>query len=211
METVHGLDVVEGIGDVADRSHLGLLVYDMQAGIAGRLPGAAEVVARASEVLATARAAGLRVFYLRHTSLPVEVAGSGQLRAGKALQRATRYADVVATFLPGSPAHAIIDELAPRPSEAVLDKLGMSAFAGSPLNFALRDCGLQAFAIVGAVLELGIAPTVRHGLDLGYLPIVVSDACYTFERDGRTLQGLARAGSVVVTSDEFASALEPPG
>jgi biuret amidohydrolase len=26
-------------------------------------------------------------------------------------------------------------------------------------------------------MEVGIEPTVRHALDLGYLPIVVADAC----------------------------------
>ena len=26
-------------------------------------------------------------------------------------------------------------------------------------------------------MEIGIEPTVRHGADLGYIPVVVSDAC----------------------------------
>jgi biuret amidohydrolase len=41
----------------------------------------------------------------------------------------------------------------------------------------LRDCGLNAFAIVGAVTEIGIEPTVRHGADLGFIPVIVTDAC----------------------------------
>lgn len=206
MEVVRGVEVADSLEDVADRARMALLVYDMQVGIAGRLPGAAPVVERAAQVLAAAREAQLRVFFVRHTSLPVDVAGAGQLRASRALQRTARYADVTATFLPGSPAHEIVPELAPLPSEGVLDKLGMSAFAGSALEFALRDCGVQAFAVVGAVLELGIAPTVRHGVDLGFLPVVVGDACFTFERDGATLAALARSGPVVDT-DAFCAAV----
>ena len=53
----------------------------------------------------------------------------------------------------------------------------MSAFEGTPLDIALRDCGINAFLIVGVATEIGIEPTVRHGADLGYLPIVVTDAC----------------------------------
>jgi nicotinamidase-related amidase len=200
METVRGLDVADSLEDVADRSQLALIVYDMQAGIAGRLPGVTPVLGNIKRALTAARAAQLRVFFMRHTSLPVEVAGAGQLRAGRALQRAASYADVSASFLPGSPAHQIVPELSPLPSEGVLDKLGMSAFASSALDFALRDCGLQAFAIVGAVLELGIAPTVRHAIDLGYLPVVVGDACYTFEQNGATLTALARSCPVTDTS-----------
>ena len=36
---------------------------------------------------------------------------------------------------------------------------------------------MTAFAICGVALEIGIEPTVRHGADLGYIPIVVADAC----------------------------------
>jgi nicotinamidase-related amidase len=59
----------------------------------------------------------------------------------------------------------------------VLDKLAFSAFEGTPLAMILRDCALLAFAIVGIAIEIGIDPTVRHGADLGLVPIVVQDAC----------------------------------
>jgi nicotinamidase-related amidase len=58
-----------------------------------------------------------------------------------------------------------------------LDKLAMSMFIGTPLEMVLRDCGINAFAIVGAVTEIGIEPTVRHGADLGFIPVIVTDAC----------------------------------
>jgi biuret amidohydrolase len=53
----------------------------------------------------------------------------------------------------------------------------MSAFAGTPLEMALRDLGIRAFAIAGVALEIGIAPTVWHAVDLGLIPVVVTDAC----------------------------------
>lgn len=53
----------------------------------------------------------------------------------------------------------------------------MSAFEGRPLSFALRDCGIRAIAIVGLAMEIGIEPTVRHAADLGFIPVVVADAC----------------------------------
>jgi nicotinamidase-related amidase len=42
---------------------------------------------------------------------------------------------------------------------------------------ALRDLGIRAFAIAGVALEIGIAPTVWHAVDLGLIPVVVTDAC----------------------------------
>jgi nicotinamidase-related amidase len=46
----------------------------------------------------------------------------------------------------------------------------VSAFEGTPLDIALRDCGVTSFVIVGGAMEIGIEPTVRHGADLGYIP-----------------------------------------
>ena len=69
----------------------------------------------------------------------------------------------------------------------MFDKLAMSAFAGTPLEMALRDLGIRAFAVAGVALEIGIAPTVWHAVDLGLIPVVVTDAC-----DGRDQPAMRR-------------------
>ncbi len=90
----------------------------------------------------------------------------------------------------------------PLPSEAIFDKITMSAFEGTPLNIALRDCGIDAFAIVGIAMEIGIEPTVRHGADLGYIPVVVKDACGFGHRDAaaRSIASLEFAGDALLTN-----------
>ena len=80
-------------------------------------------------------------------------------------------------FPPDAPQTRLTPEVTPLPSEAVFEKIGMSAFNGTPLDLVLRDCGIQALAIVGVALEVGLEPTVRHAADLGYIPVVVTDAC----------------------------------
>ena len=92
----------------------------------------------------------------------------------------------------------------PLPSEAIFDKITMSAFEGTPLNIALRDCGIQAFAIIGVAMEIGIEPTARHGADLGYIPVVVKDACGFGHRDAaeRSLASLEFAGDALLTDVE---------
>jgi nicotinamidase-related amidase len=68
-----------------------------------------------------------------------------------------------------SPGFAIVPDLAPRASEPAFDNITMSAFEGTPLAIVLCDCGLRAIAIVGAAMEVRIAPTVRHAADLGFI------------------------------------------
>jgi len=80
----------------------------------------------------------------------------------------------------------------------------MSAFEGTPLDIALRDCGIDSFAIVGIAMEIGIEPTARHGADLGYIPVVVKDACGFGHRDAaaRSIASLEFAGDSLLTNVE---------
>jgi biuret amidohydrolase len=173
-----GLDIPETLEDACDPARMAVVIYDMQAGVLGQLPdGGAEAVDRVSQVLAAARAGGYPVFFTRHMSLPARLMGTAQLRTAMAWQRVDDPEKVESWFLRGTPGFQIVPGLSPRADEAVFDKLAMSAFAGTPLEMALRDLGIRAFAIAGVALEIGIAPTVWHAVDLGLIPVVVADAC----------------------------------
>jgi biuret amidohydrolase len=142
----------------------------MQVGILRQIRDGAVLIDRVSRVVEAARQAGVRTVFLRHLSLPLELAGVFQLRQAMAWQKVTRVADVKPWFLRDSPGFQLVPELVPRSSEAVFDKITMSAFEGTPLDIALRDCGISAFAIVGLATEIGIEPTVRHGPTSGTCP-----------------------------------------
>jgi biuret amidohydrolase len=188
MRRRSGRNIPETLDDTCDPATMALIVYDMQAGVLRQLPdGGAEAVKRVSQVLAAARAGGYPVFFTRHMSLPVRLMGTAQLRTAMAWQRVDSPDEVQSWFLRDTPGFAVVADLAPRDDEAVLDKLAMSAFAGTPLEMALRDLGIRAFAIAGVALEVGIAPTVWHAVDLGLIPVVVTDAC-----DGRDRPAMQR-------------------
>lgn len=177
MQRAYGLEVPQTLEEACDPQRLALIVYDMQVGVVRQIEDGAGLTARVVQVLEAARAAGVRVFFCRHMSLPKELMGVFQLRMAMAWQRVASVEEVRPWFLRDSPGFQLVPELTPLTSEALVDKITMSAFEGTPLDIALRDCGINAFLIVGVALEIGIEPTVRHGADLGYLPIVVTDAC----------------------------------
>jgi biuret amidohydrolase len=192
MQRAYGLEIPQTLEEVCDPRRMALLVYDMQVGIVRHLPDAGAFTARVVRVVEAARRAGARVVFARHLSLPNELAGVFQLRTAMAWQRVDRVEEVRPLFLRDAPDFQLVPELAPLPSEAVFDKLAMSMFVGTPLELVLRDCGVNAFAIVGAVTEIGIEPTVRHGADLGFIPVVVADACGSVDSAAgeRSLAGL---------------------
>lgn len=185
MQTAFGLDIPMTLEDVCHPQKMALLVYDMQVGIAQQLPDSAAFIQRVKTVVDAARTHQMRIFFSRHTTLPNQVAGVSQLKGRMALQRVTNVDEVKPNFLPDSTAHAVVPELSPLSSEVAFDKLTMSAFVGSYLDLALRDARIEAVAIVGAVLEFGIEPTVRHAADLGYVPVLIQDACYSFSEQNR--------------------------
>ena len=210
MKQAFGIAVPQTLEDVCDPGRLALLVYDMQAGIVSQLKDAGAVTARVARVLEASRSAGLRVYFTRHMSLPRELMGAFQYRMAMAWQRTDDPARVEPWFLRDSPGFAIIPELTPRPSEAIFDKLAMSAFEGTPLAFALRDCGIGAVAIAGIAMEIGIEPTARHAADLGILPVVIADACGAGHAEAaqRSCEALSFAGDAIMTNtDAFCAAL----
>jgi biuret amidohydrolase len=209
MERAYGLEIPQTLEEVCDPRRLALIVYDMQVGVLNQVDRAAELIERVGEVLEAARQGGYRVLFMRHMSLPRELMGVFQFRMAMAWQRTDKVADVHPWFLRDTPGFQLVSELQPLPSEAVLDKITMSAFEGTPLDVILRDCGLSAFAIVGVATEIGIEPTVRHGADLGYIPVVVTDACGAGHEEAakRSIDGLAFSGDAMLTDTAAITAL----
>src|SRR5256885_7386110 len=211
MQRAFGLDIPQTLDDVCDPKRLALVVYDMQIGILNQIENGPQITNRVVRVLAAAREAGIRGFFTRHMTLPKELMGVFQFRMAMAWQRVTSPNEVKPFFLRDAPGFHLIPEMNPLPSEAIFDKIAMSAFEGTPLDIALRDCGINAFAIVGIAMEIGIEPTVRHGADLGYIPVVVKDACGFGHGDAaaRSIASLEFAGDALLTdADTFCGQFE---
>jgi biuret amidohydrolase len=210
MQRAFGLDIPQTLEEICDPTRLALIVYDMQVRIVKQIENGQQITAKVVQVLETARKAGVRVLFTRHMSLPKELMGVSQFRMAMAWQRVKSPEEVKPWFLRDAPGFHLIPEMNPLPSEAIFDKISMSAFEGTPMDIALRDCGLDAFAIVGIAMEIGIEPTVRHGADLGYIPVVVKDACGFGHRDAaaRSIANLEFAGDALLTNvDTFCTQL----
>lgn len=201
MHRAFGLEIPQTLREICDPRRLALIVYDMQVGIVKQIANGPQITAKVLQVLEAARSAGIRVIFTRHMSLPRELMGVFQLRMAMAWQRVKSVDEVQPWFLPDSPSFQLVPEMKPRPSEAIFDKITMSAFEGTPLDIALRDCRIAAFAIVGIAMEIGIEPTVRQGADLGYIPVVIQDACGSGHRQAadRSVANLQFMGDALFT------------
>lgn len=177
MQEFAGITIPQSVDEIVSPQNTALIVYDMQVGIVPQIKNGHEITKKVRQLVAAARGAGIRTFFTRHMSLPRELMGAFQFRTAMAWQRVDSMEKVKPMFLRESPGFQIIPELQPLPSEGIVDKITMSAFEGTYLEIALRDCGIRSFLIAGIALEIGIDPTCRQGADLGFWPILVRDAC----------------------------------
>ena len=204
MQRAFGLNIPQTLEDICDPTRLALVVYDMQVGIVKQIENGQQITDKVVQVLEAARQVGnSRLFHAPHVTTEGTDGGisvphgdglaTGEIgRRGQALVLAGRA---------GIPFDSGDESAAER---SIFDKISMSAFEGTPLDMALRDCGIDAFAIVGIAMEIGIEPTVRHGADLGYIPVVVKDACGFGHRDAadRSIASLEFAGDALLTNVE---------
>ena len=145
MHDIDGLSLPVTLAEIADPRRTALVVYDMQVGILRQLRTEQKSCSRCCRLIEAARRAGVPVFFMRHMSLPRKLAGVFQLRQAMAWQRVSSPAEVKPWFLRDSPGFQLAPELGVAEDEAIFDKIGMSAFEGTPLAMALRDLGRQSF------------------------------------------------------------------
>ena len=142
-----------------------LIVVDMQNDFVK--PGGALVVETAAatipaiqRLLALARAKGMKVFFTQDTheegDIEFPIWGPHVLR--------------------GTWGWQIVDELAPRPGERVIEKLRYDGFFGTPLDHELRLAGIQSVIVCGTVANICVLHTAGSAALRGYRVVLLIDA-----------------------------------
>src|SRR5579883_2432812 len=103
MDAFQGLTIPRTAAELCDPAQAALIVYDMQVGILRQISGGDRVTAQVGRLLEAARSRGMRTFFTRHMSLPVNLMGVFQMRQAMAWQRKARPEDVAPWFLRDSP------------------------------------------------------------------------------------------------------------
>ena len=76
----------------------------------------------------------------------------------------------------GEKEHEILDELAPRPDERVINKITPSAFTSSPIELILRTYGVEDLLFTGVSTNMCVEGTLRDASDRGFGCVLVEDA-----------------------------------
>ena len=106
--------------------------------------------------------------------------------------------------LEGTPSADTVPALGPLPGELVVRKRGYDAFAGTPLDGALRARDVTSLVVTGTMTDICVLATVIAALHREYRVTVVEDGVATLwpEIQRATLDIIGRAYGRVVTSKE---------
>lgn len=101
----------------------------------------------------------------------------------------------------------IIEPLAPRPDEVVINKTTYNAFCSTGLDGLLRNLRIQTLVLGGIISNRCVETTARDATDRGYRVILVEDASagYTPEMHEATMLSLQGSYALVRTTDDVLS------
>jgi ureidoacrylate peracid hydrolase len=174
-----------------DLERSAIVVVDMQNAFASKggtldiagadLAGAPGVVCAIRSVLDAARPAGVPIVYLQ-TGYKRDLSDAGGLRSPNyhketAMRLMCAKPELMGKLLTeGGWDFAIVDELAPHPSDIVVVKTRYSGFAGTTLDSQLRVRGIQYLFFTGIATNVCVESTLRDAYFHDYWPILLADA-----------------------------------
>jgi len=92
------------------------------------------------------------------------------------------------SFVKGSWGAAIVDDLAPAPSDIVVEgKRGLDAFASTNLDFILRSRGITTIALGGFLTNCCVESTMRTAYEKGYQVVTLTDCTATVSEEEQRL------------------------
>ena len=126
------------------------------------------VVPTIHRLLAGFRARGVRIVYL--------TVGSALPDFSDLLPHMRPFAESIGNT-EGRREHEILDDLAPRPGEAVLNKTTMSAFHSSGFERLMWSWGVTQLCFTGVSTNSCVEGTARDAADRGFQALLVEDGC----------------------------------
>jgi nicotinamidase-related amidase len=194
-----------------------LLVVDMQRGFlepgaAMEVPEARAIVPTVAGLIALFRRASLPVAWSQFVYSPAAPLLVGDLHPEHrpaAPGAPTGFGLPSSACLLGDPSVEVVPELAPASGELAVQKHWYDAFAGTPLDGALRARGVRSLVVTGTMTDVCVLATVVGAFNREYRVTVVEDGVATLcpEIQRATLDIVRRAYGRVVPAKAVADAI----
>jgi nicotinamidase-related amidase len=138
-------------------------------------------VAPCRALLETARRLELLVVHTREGHRPdLSDAPRAKVERGAPRLRIGAPGPMGRILIRGERGHDLIEPLAPRAGEPVIDKPGKGAFYATDLHVILQNRDIDTLIVCGVTTEVCVHTTVREANDRGYRCLVPGDCCASY-------------------------------
>ncbi len=174
-----------------------LLTLDLQAGIFGFIPKAAEIMPQAAKAVEFARSWGAHLIHVGLGFAP----GHPEIAD---LQNSFQRVKTNNLFVKGSESAQFHDSVY-RPGDLVVYKQRVGGFTENELHLILRARKIEHLVLMGIATSGIVLSTLRRAYDLDYRCTVLKDACYDNDAEVHRVltEKVFPMQAEVVTVDEF--------
>jgi len=182
MQIIAGKTVLTSLEEIVDPCRAAVLVVDVQNGyfeaasIWQKEGGGAmlpRTLAGIGRLIGEARIAGVPVIFIKMVTLPGLDGWSPAYTRFMILKN--RLPVEKAGAAPDSWAAQIVDSVAPRPDELVIEKYRSSGFVGTNLEMVLRSRGRESVIVCGVATHACVESTIRDAFNNDFYVVEVED------------------------------------
>ncbi|KAH8881494.1 isochorismatase family protein [Thozetella sp. PMI_491] len=181
------------------------------------IDGTRAVIPQIQSLLAAFRRAGFPVYHTREGHRPdLSTLSSRELLRSRNNPSGKGIGDegpLGRLLVRGEKGHDIIPELAPLPTEPIVDKPGRSAFQHTDFKLLLDNRGIKNLVICGVTTDVCVSSTMRDGNDMGLDCVLVTNASAAGEPalHEATVESICAEGGIfgaVTTTESILQAFE---
>jgi nicotinamidase-related amidase len=160
------------------------------------------VLGTIAKLAAAGRSAGVPIIHVRHAYRPDYL----DLPQNMPLLRSMKQGELLKDGTWGAEVHK---EVAPQPTDIVLNKTRVSSFYASQLEAILSAQGITHLVLTGIATDGVVEGTARDGADRGYYIVIPEDTCATMSEEAHrvVLKGVLGFLATVCTADDVIKAL----
>ena len=173
------------------------------------------IIPTTRRLLELCRGAGISVIHTREAHRPdLSDCPPAKRTRGNPVLRIGDQGPMGRILVAGEPGNDIVPQLAPLPSEIVIDKPGKGAFYATALGEILRLSGITHLLFAGVTTEVCVQTTMREANDRGYDCLLIEDATESYfpEFKKAAIEMIRAQGGIVgwtASCDQLEKALAP--
>ncbi len=193
MKKANGVEIYENLKEILNPERSCLVVWDVQNGLVSRIYNKTEFVSD-MKYLINALRGKIPIVYTLITPAAKEFRSSWSYYAMMRRFGVDDPAKLPDFMAKGSSDRNILEDIAPREGDILLEKPTASIFIGTYFEQMMKNRNINTLIFTGIATEIGVESSARDAANRGFYPVIVEDCVSSMDKDahGRSLENMRK-------------------